>query len=401
MFSGDSLQKLKNSLKTIVNKLYKINNEKGYYTISIKVYGSSVGGNGKTNTILPNATLDEAIDFLEAGGIERVQADGGNFEREAIAEIKQEWKNIINKKAKDMTDDEETENIENQENIDFPMNKFTILLTDGGIDLGPGHEESLGALRDSFIYLMSEYDDMYFLTYYWSLAYKDICEQCLTLDNRGFIIDIGAEQNLEQAIPQLVISAVKDGEIKQTKRGGVIKKGFFETDYGYSAIMDEELVYGSTLTVDYSIHIKANESLRKINITDYLPQGMQCISCSHNFTLENNTLKFSIAPDTWRDETVISMTLSKILSSADDVQELENTADIEVIPTYGTPVSTFNANEKIVSGKLSIIPPFGSKEEKLEIISVIKNHWKFILLTIIWIMVAIYFIKQIKIFKNK
>lgn len=56
------------------------------------------------------------------------------------------------------------------------------------------------------------------------------------------------------------------------------KNGFFESNNGLNAIVDEEIIYGATLTVDYSIHIKTKEELNNISIIDYIPEGMQVVS---------------------------------------------------------------------------------------------------------------------------
>ena len=269
------------------------------------------------------------------------------------------------------------------------------------LNIGPGHEKKpypgpgfdlnlLGQVYDEFL---DYFNDLYFFTLAWNQGYMKTCEDYLTYPDRGYVLNIGDVENLDIALEKVVVSAVKDGVIKTTRIENE-KNGFFEAGDSYMAIADNEITYGATVRAEYSIHVNSNSNLKRIEIVDYLPDGWQCESTDHESSrqndIENNTVKFSI-DNPPGDETVVKVVLSKIITSADDVQELANTADVTVFTPDGNQYTT--SEEKPTSTKISIIPPFGKQR------NIFMENWQIIISCSI---IALYFIqRKIKIINNK
>ena len=204
-------------------------------------------------------------------------------------------------------------------------------------------ENLIGKIKvpDAIQTFKNNHNDIEFITLLVGDSTKGIEEK---FDNGDYTIHAD-DENFDVVMTENVYSLITTGLFVGGEEKIKRKAGFFETEDGYNAIADEEIIYGATLTVDYSIHVKSNQKLNSINIIDYIPEGMQVVSASYTgrYNPTNNTVTFENIPPEEK-ETVIYLTLSKVLTSAEDIQEMENTADVTVTTAKGETFSTIPDN---------------------------------------------------------
>ena len=206
------------------------------------------------------------------------------------------------------------------------------------------------------------------------------------------LLFLSVSNNLDITLPDIFSNTILNGKIEITELDD-IKSGIFNVENKYYAIVDDELLYGATLVTEYSIHIKSTEGLNFVNVIDYLPEGMKCMSTNYEsertYDSDNNILRFNnIVPNDDDDEIVIKMTLSTILSTTNDFHEIENKSDLIVETDDGVYSTEGDENNKMTSAIFSIIPPFGKENnsiflEKWQIILIVSIFYIFLIVKIL------------------
>ena len=259
--------------------------------------------------------------------------------------------------------------------------KYTILITDGN----PTDQHTKNDLEN----FKKEFKDINFLTILIGSNFRDNLYEAS--DNIIHTSNSNFESEIVNGIYNFIFWYFVDANSLTTTRE---KYGIIEVENGgdfYMATLDNELVYGSTLCIEYNIVIKTTEAIDSIKVIDYLPPYLNYDPSALLLTEENkknqdykwkydvnsNTVSCNVRPtlkqnqDGSYEDIVLKLSLSAVLASNDDISYLTNEADITITTPDNNEFTTLDpstpASKFLHSKSFSIIPPTGRNDSSLQL----------------------------------